>query len=119
MESRFINAQAADELLQEWENLALRVCFALCMGELAWHVHWVGTIRNAGPGRWVFVSGQTTNTVSTNQYKQILLMEDDELVGLRLRPPDGGAAGFEVNLFIDKNDGLDEDVLPLISKIIQ
>jgi hypothetical protein len=86
---------------------------------LAWHAHWVGTIRNASVGRWVLVSGQTTNMLSTAQYKEIVLTEDDELLGLRFRQPEGGAPGFEVNLFIDKHDGFDQDVLPMISRIVQ
>jgi hypothetical protein len=89
------------------------------MGELAWNAHWVGTIRNARPGRWVVVGGQTTNLLSTDQYKEIILVEDDQLAGLRFRQPDGGIPGFEVNLFIDKNGGLDGSTLPLISRIIQ
>ena len=119
MESKYITAKEADELLHEWESLSFRVCFAVCMGEMAWHAHWVGTLRNASLGRWVLVTGQTTNMLSTHQYKEIVLTEDDDLVGLRFRQPHGGAPGFEVNLFIDKRDGLDQDALPLISKIVQ
>jgi hypothetical protein len=89
------------------------------MGELAWNAHWVGTIRNARPGRWVRVAGQTANMLSTDQYKEIILIEDEELLGLRFRQPDGAIAGFEVNLFVDKNDGLDASSLPLTGRIIQ
>jgi hypothetical protein len=89
------------------------------MGELAWHAHWVGALRYGRLGRWVLVGGQTTNMLSTDQYKEIILIEDDELVGLRFRQPDGVIPGFEVDLFIDKNQGLDEDAIPLISRIIQ
>jgi hypothetical protein len=119
VESKHITAKEADEILQQWESLSLRVCFAVCMGELTWHAHWVGTIRNAHLGRWVLVDGHTTNMLSTDQYKEIILIEDDELVGLRFRQPDGVLPGFELDLFIDKNDGLDGDALPLISRIIQ
>jgi hypothetical protein len=119
MEARQITAQEADSLLQDWERFSSRVCFAVCMGELAWHAHWVGTLRTAGPGRWMLATEQTTNTVSINEYKEIILAEDDELVGLRFRQPGGGDPGFEVDLFIDKHDGLDQDTLPLISKIVQ
>src|ERR1700730_6825781 len=51
-ESRHIAAKEADEPLQQWESLSLRVCFAVCMGELARHAHWVGTISNVRLGRW-------------------------------------------------------------------
>jgi hypothetical protein len=119
MVSRNITAKEADELLHEWESLSLRVCFAVCIGELAWHVHWVGTLRNSHPGRLVLVADHTTNMLSTDQYKEIILIEDDELVGLRFRLPDGPIPGFEVDLFIDKDHGLEEDAVPLISRIIQ
>jgi hypothetical protein len=104
MESTTITAREADEVLQQWESLSLRVCFAVCMGDLAWHAQWVGTIRNAFPSRWVLVAGQTTNMLSTDQYKEIILTKDDELVGLRFLQPVGAMPGFEVNLFISKKD---------------
>jgi hypothetical protein len=119
MESRVITSKEADEVLPEWQSRSSRVCFAVCMGEPAWNARWVGTIRNARPGRWVVVGGQTTNLLSTDQQKEIILVEDEELAGLRFRQPDGGIPGFEVNLFIDKNDGLDGSALPLISTIIE
>jgi hypothetical protein len=119
MGSKYITAKEADEVLQQWESLASRVCFAVCMGELAWHAQWVGTIRSARSGRWVLVAGQTTNVLSTDQYKEITLSEDDEIVGLRFREPNGSIPGFEVDLFIDKNNGLDESTLPLLSRIVQ
>jgi hypothetical protein len=118
MDSKYINAQEAHELLQQWERLSMRVCFAVCMGDIAWHAHWVGLIHSADHGRWVHKSGQAANMVSIDQYKEIILTEDEELIGLRFRQP-GNVAGLEVNLFIDKNDGFDEDTLPLINKIIQ
>jgi len=89
------------------------------MGELAWHAQWVGTIRNARPSRWVLVASQTTNMLSTDQYKEIILTKDDELVGLCFLQPVGAMPGFEVDLFIDKKDGLNEGTLPLLSRIIQ
>lgn len=67
----------------------------------------------------MLIGGQTTNLLSTDQYKEVILIEDEELLGLRFRQPNGAIPGFEVNLFIDKNDGLDESSLPLISSIIQ
>jgi hypothetical protein len=89
------------------------------MGELAWNAHWAGTIRNARPGRWVVVGGQTTNLLSTDQYKEIFLVEDDELVGLPFRQPDGGIPGSKSIYSSTSNDGLDGSTLPLISRIIQ
>jgi hypothetical protein len=89
------------------------------MGELAWNAHWPGLIRNTRPSRWVLVGGQTTNMASTDQYNEIILIEDEELVGLRFCVPDSGIPGVEVNLFIDKHDGLDEDTLPLVSRLVQ
>lgn len=118
MESRVITPKEADVVLQGWQSRSSRVCFAVCIGELAWHAHWVGTIRNARLGQWVLVADHPTNMLSPDQYKEIILTEDDELVGLRFLQPVGAMPGFEVDLFINKNDGLDEDTLPLLSRII-
>jgi len=109
----------ADKVLQQWESLSLQVCFAVCIGELAWHAQWVGTIRNARPTRWMLIAGRATNMLSTDQYKEIILTEDDELLGLLFLQPVGAMPGFEVDLFIDKNDGFEEGTLPLLSRIIQ
>jgi hypothetical protein len=119
MESKFITAKEADEVLQQWESLSLPVCFAVCMGKLAWHAHWVGTIRNARLGQWVLVADHTTNILSTDQYKEIILIEDEELVGLRFRHANGSIPEFEVSLFIEKNHDLDEGTLPLISRSLE
>jgi hypothetical protein len=119
MDSKYITAREANEVLQRWESMSLRVCFAVCLGELAWHAQWVETIRNGRSGRWVLVAGQASVMLSTDQYKEIILTEDDDLLGLRFLQPVGAMPGFEVDLFIDKNDGLDEDTLPLLSRIIQ
>ena len=118
VEPRQITPREADEILEEWESKSLRVCFAVSVGDLAWKAHWVGTIRSARFGRWVLVSQNTTNMVSTGQYKQITLIEDGELMGLRFQQVEGATSGFEVDLFISKIDGL-EDSLPLINKMIQ
>jgi hypothetical protein len=119
MKTKVLTAKEAEEILREWERRSLRVCLAVCMGELAWHAHWVGKLRNAEEGRWVLVAGATTNAVSIDQYQEIIHTEDAELVGFRLRQPQGGAPGFEVDLFIEKADHLEENALPLISRIIQ
>ena len=117
VETKQINPQEADEILSEWERLSLRVCLAVCVGELAWHAHWVGILRNAHQGRWILATGQTTNMLTTDQYSEIILTHDDELVGLRFRQPVGHVPSFEVALFIDKNDDLDEHTI--INRIIQ
>ena len=78
------------------------------------------TIRNASPGRWVLTADHTTNMLRTDQYDKNILTEDEELLGIRFRQPQGFAfQGFEVNLFIDKQGDLDEKPLPLVSKMIQ
>lgn len=120
MESKHISADQADEVLQNWATESRRVCFAVCVGGVAWHSHWVGTLRNASMGRWVLTAGHTTNMLCTNQYQEIIQMEDDELLGLRFTQPNGFTArGFEVDLFIEKHDGNEEQYAPLINKIIQ
>jgi len=83
MESKQISANEADEILQKWVTQSQRVCFAVCVGGIAWHSHWVGTLRSASMGRWVLTAGHTTNMLCTNQYQEIIQTEDDDLVGLR------------------------------------
>jgi hypothetical protein len=110
-----ISAKEADGILENWASQSLPVCFAVCKGNL-WHAHWVGKIRNAHGGRWVLTAGHTTNMVSTHEFGEIVLTEDEEIVGLRFRDAD---SGFEVNLFIAKAGGLDSESLPLVQRMIQ
>lgn len=119
VESKIISASEADQLLRTWARLSLRVCLAICLGELAWHAHWVGTIANGRSGGWVHTSGNTTNMLSTDQYNETMLTEDDELVGMRFRKPNGSAAtDFEVDLFIARNDGWDERAVHFFNRFI-
>lgn len=52
--------------------------------------------HNSHDGKWGHVGGQTTNLLSIDQYNEIILNEDDELMGLRFRQPEGAPSGFEV-----------------------
>jgi hypothetical protein len=120
MESKHISAHEADEILQKWANESQRVCFAVCVGGIAWHSHWVGTLRNASMSRWVLAAGHTTNMLCTSEYKEIIQTEDDDLLGIRFTQPNGFRAhGFEVNLFVEKHDCNEEEYAPLIHRIIQ
>src|SRR3982074_472052 len=113
MESKQITAKEADEILQKWAAESRRVCFAVCIGGIAWHSHWVGNLRSASMDRWVLAAGHTTNMLCTGEYREILQMEDDDLLGLRFIQPNGFTAqGFEVNLFVEKLDGNDEQYAP-------
>lgn len=118
--SRHITAHEADEILEKWARESLPVCFAVGRGNLAWHAHWVGTIQNAGEGRWVLTVDHTTNVVCTSEFKEIILTEDEDLLGMRFLHPNGFAhSDLEVNLFIAKAGGLDGESLPLMQKLIQ
>jgi hypothetical protein len=119
METRVITPQKADEILREWARRSLKICFAVVVGELAWHSQCVGVLHSGGRGRWIVASGQITNTLSTDQYQEITLTEDDELLGIRFARAVDVLVGFEVDLFIDKHDGLPQDLVPLIGRIIQ
>jgi hypothetical protein len=120
MNRKSIDDKEANEILESWASRSLPVCFAVCLGDIAWHAHSVGIIRSAGSGRGTLTSGTATNMVSTDQYEEIILTEDDELIGIRFRKPHGlEAAGFEVDLFVDKYDGRHERFGPLINRIIQ
>jgi hypothetical protein len=117
--SGYITAKEADEILENWARQSLPVCFAVCKGNL-WHAHWVGKIRNAQGGRWVLTAGHTTNMVSSHEFSEIILIEDQELLGMRFRNTAGRMdSEFEVNLFIAKGGGLDGESLPLVQRMIQ
>jgi hypothetical protein len=118
--SHRITAHEADEILQKWASESLPVCFAVGRGNLAWHAHWVGNIQNAGEGRWVLTVDHTTNVVCTSEFKEIILTEDEDLLGMRFLHPKGFAhSDLEVNLFIAKAGGLDGESMPLMQKLIQ
>jgi hypothetical protein len=118
--SDLISPKAADEILEQWAREGLRVCFAICVGNLAWHAHWVGKLRNAQGGRWIVSVSGVTNVVRTNEFVEIILTEDEELRGIRFRgvknSPD---PSFEVDLFVAKHGDLDGESLPLMQKMIQ
>jgi hypothetical protein len=120
MVSSHITAKQADEILEKWASESLPVCFAVCIGNLAWHAHWVGRIRNAHGGRWVLTAGHTTNVLCTHEFEEIILTEDEDLLGIRFRHVKGLTdSGFEVNLFIAKVGGLDVESIPLVQRMLQ
>jgi hypothetical protein len=115
-----ITAKGADEILEKWASEGLPVCFAVCVGNLAWHAHWVGKLRNAREGRWIVSVSGVTNVVCTSEFSEIILTEDEELRGLRFRGVKNSAdPNFEVDLFIGKRGDLDGESLPLMQKMIQ
>ena len=62
----------------------------------------------------------TTNVLSTREFEEILLTEDDELLGMHFRLTKGSAdSGFELNLFIEKDRRLDLESIPLFQRMIQ
>ncbi len=114
--SRFITAKEADEVIESWARQSRRVCF----GDLAWHAHWVGPIHAGQSGRWIQAVDHTTNVLSTDHYREIILVEDYELLGIRFRKPKGFATeNFEVNLFIDKLGDINKESASLLNKIIR
>ena len=118
--SNLITAHEADEILEQWACESLPVCFAVGRGNLAWHLHWVGQIKSARQGRWVLTVDHTTNVICTHEFKEIILTEDEDLLGMRFRQPKGVTSpDFEVNLFIAKAGGLDGESMPLMQKLIQ
>jgi hypothetical protein len=118
--SRFVTAKEADEVIEILARQSQRVCFAVCFGDLAWHAHWVGPIQSGQSGRWIQAVDHTTNVLSTDHYREIILMEDYELLGIRFRKPKGFAtANFEVNLFIDKLGDINKESASLLNKLIR
>jgi hypothetical protein len=57
--------------------------------------------------------------IRPDQYGEIILTEDRELLGIRFRKPRAfSARGFEVDLFIDKHNGFDEAFVALVNKMV-
>jgi hypothetical protein len=118
--SNHITAQEADELLEKWAREIRSVCFAVSRGNLAWHAHWVGKLSNARGGRWVLTVDHTTNVVCTNEFKEIILTEDEDILGMRFRRPKGCAdSDLEVNLFIAKDGSLEYESIPDLVPLMQ
>ncbi len=117
--SRFITAKEADDLIGSWARQSQRVCFAVCFGDLAWRAHWVGPIHGGQSGRWIQALDHATNVLSTDHYREIILVEDNKLLGIRFRNPKGFVtANFEVNIFVDKLGDIDKESASLLNKIV-
>ena len=92
----------------------------MSLGNLAWHAHGAGKIRDAHEGRWVLTAGHTTSMVCTHEFREIILTEDEELLGMRFLHPQGPLdCAFEADLFIAKAGGLDGESIPLVERMIQ
>src|SRR5258708_32668391 len=87
MESKQISANEADEILQKWVTQSQRVCFAVCVGGIAWHSHWVGTLRSASMGRWVLTAGPTTHIPCPQPNKENFPNPGDTPLRLLSPPP--------------------------------
>lgn len=114
-----ITAKEAGKTRENWARESVLVCIVVCKGNL-WRAHRVGKIRNRHSDRWVLTAGLTTNMVSTHELGEIVLTEDEEIVGLRFRDAKSSVASeFEVNLFIAKSGGLDSEPPSLVQRMIQ
>ena len=120
MDLRFITAKEANDVIETWAEQSLRICFAVCFGELAWHTRWVGPIHGGDMGRWVQTVDNTTNVLCTDQYEEIILVDDSDLLGIRFRNPKGFAtANFEVMVFIHKPGDIDNQSASLLNRMIR
>ena len=55
--------------------------------------------------------------VCTDLYEEIVLMEDEDLLGIRFRSPKGFTGGVEVSLFIIKRGDIVKESEALLKKI--
>ena len=78
---------------------------------------WVGTIRY-GSFRGCWSSARPRICYPPINTKRFASRKTTNSLGSGFRQPEGGAPGLEVNLFIDKHDGFDQDALPLTSRIV-
>jgi len=62
------------------------------------------TSRGGAPrfafGSWILADGKTINRLTTGQCNEIILSEDDELLGIRFRHADRAIPGFEASVFV-------------------
>jgi hypothetical protein len=120
MGSRSITAEEADALLEKWATQSLQVCFGVRFDCLAWHASWLGPIYGGQSGRWIQTAEQTTNVVCTDLYEEIVLLEGEELLGIRFRNPKGfAAANFEVILFIVTRGDILKESEAMLKKIFE
>ena len=119
VETRYITASEADDILERWASQSVRVCFAVCFGDPAWHVHWVGPMHGGQKGGWIQTVDHMTNVLRTDHYEEITLLDDEELLGIRFRNLKGSTAGsFAVCLFIDKLGDIDKKSASLLKRMI-
>jgi hypothetical protein len=120
LDFKFITAEEADQVIETWAKQSLRICFAVCFGDLAWHTRWIGPIHGGDLGRWVQTVEGTTNVLCTDQYEEIILIDDEDLLGIRFRIPKGFAtANFEVMVFIHKPGDIDSVSASLLNRMIR
>jgi hypothetical protein len=57
--------------------------------------------------------------LSTDQFKEIILTEDEDVLGIRFRQPNAITEPvFEGDLFVDKRGSLGEEFIRLINRIV-
>jgi hypothetical protein len=120
METKLITAQEADDIIAEWDKAGVTVCFSADYGNIAFMTQHLGKVRTtARPGIQLHAAGSTTSIVNTSRYREIILAEDEETLGIRFKKPEG-IENFEMEIlvFISKSGRLDEDNVPLASRLI-
>ena len=79
-----------------------------------------GWERSEMPAKAVASSPRVTSMVCTHEFREIILTEDEELLGMRfLRPKGLSDSNFKVDLFIAKAGGLEGESIPLVERMIQ
>jgi hypothetical protein len=115
---KVITSKQADEIIEKWANQSLQACFAVCFGGQAWYARWLGPIRKGQSGRWIQTTKHTTNTICTALYEEIVLVEDEEFLGIRFRNPKSfTASDFEVSLCVWKQGNIAKVSEALLRKI--
>jgi hypothetical protein len=120
METKLITPQEADDIIAGWDKEGVTVAFSVDYGNAAFMTQHLGKVHTtARPGVHLHAAGSTTSIVNTSRYRELILAEDEEMLAIRFRKPEGvDNLEMEIAVFISKSGGLDEDNVPLASRLI-
>jgi hypothetical protein len=112
-----ISNMEADEVIRRWADYGMRVVFAMEIGHLACFIQRAGHVECPRPGIVIHQSGETSTTIWTAKYGEIVFLDDTHYEGLRFRSP-AGFDGYEIILVADINGDLTPDSLLILSQMI-
>jgi hypothetical protein len=109
METKLITPQEADDIIAGWDKAGVTVGL-VDYRNAAFMAQHLGKIRTtARPGVHLHTAGSTTSFVNISRWREIVLAEDEEILGIRFRKPEGAQnLEMEIAVFISKSGELDK-----------